>query len=121
MLVLFTILYGGQTAAARYDLSATPSKCVALQKGQVCYARIRIIWQTTEQGDYCLWSANANKPLRCWRDKSSGDYYLEFADSEDLEIVLKYESSETVLATTAVSVAWVYRQRIRNRRSWRIF
>jgi len=118
-LVLLTMLFVSQSHAQDNKLRVTPSKCVALKKGQICYQSIRIRYESLEVRDYCLTVSNRSDPLQCWSDTDMIDYRYRFASSEALEFKI-IDANGTPLASANFNVAWVYKQsKIRNR--WRLF
>lgn len=124
--------------AENIKLTATPDKCVSLRKGQVCYTRVKIRWRSEQPNEYCLWiqarkrsEGQRNQPttsdkqtgrtLHCWPRGNGGEHLHRFASQHSTVFELRPRGTEKVVATTSVSLAWVYRQRRRNKPSWRLF
>jgi len=101
------------------QLRLTPSKCVALKKGQVCYQSIRIRYESLDTQNYCLTVSNQDGPLQCWSSVDLIDYRYRFASKNDLEFKI-IDLNEKILATANFNIAWVYKQS-RKRNRWRLF
>lgn len=117
---LFTILLclSSHSSTAETVLNVKPAKCVAMNKGQICYQQLRFQF-TAPQGDYCLVSKSQKTPLKCWRSAAAGEHQHPFQSDSDIDYRLINEHDVTV-ANASVVVAWVYRKsRARNR--WRLF
>ena len=99
-------------------LKVKPEKCVAMNKGQLCYQKLRFKF-TAPTGDYCLVNQARKKPLVCWQATGSGQFTHAFQSSSDIEYQL-IDSNRQIIASTAVSVAWVY-QKSRKKNRWRLF
>ena len=106
-------------AAELAQLSVTPDKCVALRKGQTCYQKLRFQFSATNKGNYCLIASNQSKPLHCWNTAAAGKFVHQHASDSAVDFALINEQRST-LATTAVSIAWVYKKS-RKRSRWRLF
>lgn len=99
-------------------LSVKPNKCVAMNKGQLCYQKLRFRF-TAPTGNYCLFSGSQRTPLKCWKASRSGQFIHPFESDTDVDYRLVNEESKTV-ANTSVVVAWVYKKS-RKRNRWRLF
>ena len=119
------------THAQSQELTVKPDKCVSLRKGQVCYQRINISWDTDITGHYCILASGQESPLKCWNNKSTGklSYTLESTESVKFDLVNKSVSDENnklltldqLIATATVTIAWVYNTKSRSRTTWRLF
>ena len=107
------------TAAGLAELSVTPDKCVALRKGQVCYQKLRFQFSAGTKGNYCLIASNQSEPLHCWYTVADGKFTHQHASDAAVDFAL-VNAQRTTLATTAVSIAWVYKKS-RKRSRWRLF
>jgi len=115
--VLLTIV--ADSHAQESALNVTPTKCVALRKGQVCYQSLRIRYSSPARGDFCLLISAQQEPLKCWLNIDEIDYRYRFASKNAVEFQL-VDLERRQLASAQFQVAWVYKQsRVRNR--WRIF
>ena len=103
------------------ELTMTPSSCVALNQGQLCYQTISVKWQVPLQAEYCLFQRPSIKPLACWNSSRSGKAELEFESAETVIYDLKLSGSTQAIAETEIEVTWVYSKRKRRRTSWRLF
>lgn len=110
-----------ESEAVLPELVAKPRRCVALRQGQTCYQRATLSWQTAEEGYYCLYSVGKKTPLSCWKDAKEGSFSLQFKASETQQFQLRHGNKNSVLATTELTVAWVYENKKRGRASWRLF
>ena len=73
-------------------LKISPEHCVALLQGQACYVTVELFWQTKTDGNYCLFSSQGERPLKCWQNNSSGEYSQEFVANENIHFSLNYHS-----------------------------
>jgi len=118
---LSALLTPTATRADTQQLQARPDKSVSLRQGQVCYQRVRLIWQAATAGDYCLYDASDKQLLKCWSNASSGNTLYSFASQTDRQFHLTLDNDPAPLAQARVTVSWVYKSKSRRRRSWRLF
>jgi len=118
--LLVNIPSGQSVADDSPILVAKPKKCVALRKGQICYQTIRVSFSTKHKGDYCIQLNNNEQPIKCWADSDRGRLSFEFESDESGQLRLLNKSGE-ILATSPITIAWVYKSRSRRRSSWRLF
>lgn len=116
---MLVLLCCRSVTAADAVLTVTPDKCVALRKGQVCYQNLRLTFETSRQGDFCLFAADQAQPLQCFSGVSSGEVIYPFASEQAMEFNLTNAES-MVLARAEITIAWVYKKS-RNRNRWRLF
>lgn len=133
--LLVTLLMGlccsSVTHAQSDALTVKPDKCVSLRKGQVCYQRINISWDTDKKGHYCILASDQKSPIRCWNNKSNGklSYSLESTENIKFDLITKQPETDNknlltldqLIATATVTIAWVYNTKSRNRTTWRLF
>lgn len=112
------LIIGSPALPADTLFSVKPNKCVAMNKGQVCYQKLRFQF-SAPNGNYCLISKTQSLPLKCWRATTDGQFIHPFQSTTDIEYQLVDENSQTI-ATTSVVVAWVYKKS-RKRNRWRLF
>ncbi len=105
--------------ASSNSLVLTPSKCVTLKEGKVCYEDIEVSWHTLQRGNYCLFSSQQTHPLTCWRQARSGQYRFEFKQSHSVLYQLRQMNTNELIAKQRISVKWVYKNRPNS--SWRLF
>lgn len=129
--VVIAIGSASMTNAQTRELTVKPDKCVSLRKGQVCYQRINISWDTDTTGHYCILASDQESPLKCWNNKSRGklSYSLESTESVKFDLVNKSGTDQSnklltldqLIATATVTIAWVYNTKSRSRTTWRLF
>ncbi len=122
-LVLAPALAAAEAAApqpASASLILSPSRCVALHQGQVCYQRVQISWSSSRAGDYCLYPQDQLAPLHCWQQQSEATLDVEFAADQSRQYVLKDQQGQA-LADATLEVAWVYKANTRRKTHWRLF
>ncbi len=121
-LCLVVVIFCQVVKADSNELTMTPSSCVALNQGQLCYQTIAVNWQASIEGEYCLYQRPIKKPLYCWSaGRHVGKAQLEFEFSETVIYELKRLGSLELIAESEVEVTWVYSKRKRRRTSWRLF
>ncbi|WP_052417472.1 DUF3019 domain-containing protein [Cellvibrio mixtus] len=102
------------------SLLLTPSRCVALHQGQVCYQRVQISWSSFAAGNYCVYQEATPQPLHCWQEQTQGTFVYEFASDSSLLLQLK-NAQQQVVAESTMEVAWVYKANTRRKTHWRLF
>ncbi|MBX2836507.1 MAG: DUF3019 domain-containing protein [Gammaproteobacteria bacterium] len=101
------------------ELIISPSKCVALNKGQVCYQTLTITMKAPLQNEFCLFMGSQSEPLQCWQAVEVAEYRYRFASEKSVEFRLVGDRGQA-LSNSVVNVAWVYKQS-RKRNRWRLF
>jgi len=118
--IFFLALLGAQSVWAQESaLKITPSKCVALKKGRICYQSLRIQFTPSTTSDFCLKVSDQSEPLECWSNSKAVDFKYRFASSTDLTFEIIDMSNQT-LSSATFAVAWVYKQS-RKKNRWRLF
>lgn len=109
------------------ELIAQPNKCVALNEGRACFAKVNVTWHLDHPANICLLDSVKSEPLFCWRNATRGQYLYNMEASKDikLSLILLKESNlkvqpNTSLAHTTINVSWLYKSNSRKRR-WRLF
>ncbi len=102
------------------SIGNTPQKCVSLKEGQLCTQRIVIEWAALNRGDYCVFTDRLAEPLSCWEASLNGQLRVIYKDNVDWVFTLRPKGQEIVLATSTMSIAWVYKNRRRSS-GWRTF
>ena len=111
-----------KTSTGEYDIIiATPNQCVALNRGQVCYQDVTLVWRSRKVGDFCVGSSQTQTPLQCWQNQQEGEMALEVKATESVRFTLNTQEDNTQLAEALMRVAWVYQQKRRKLASWRLF
>lgn len=103
------------------ELSIKPHRCVALHEGQDCYQNIVIRWHSENVGRYCLLNEHSREALKCWSHGDNGVFHYDFQSNKSVSFLLTSMPDGTVIATTDMLVAWVYKSRKRQRMNWRLF
>ncbi len=96
-------------------LEATPSQCVALESGRVCYAEIQIQWHLSKGQHVCL--ILDDQVLHCGNELH-GEQRLEFASKETRQLQLVVDGQ--TIATQPLQVSYVHKVN-RLKRRWRLF
>jgi hypothetical protein len=122
-LILFILILPPQIQAGDGDntLKIVPDRCISLHQGQVCYQFTTLSWQMPVISDYCLFQEGIEEPLKCWDTADNGTFKIDFQSSTPVSYQLQEVSSHSVVASSTVTVAWVYKSKKRQRRSWRLF
>ncbi|ATC96878.1 DUF3019 domain-containing protein [Pseudoalteromonas tunicata] len=103
------------------NLHVTPNRCVALRQGQTCFQDITFKWQQAEVANYCLIELSTSQPLKCWQHATRGEYSIDFKSEKSLTYVLRKDKESTNLASSTVTVSWVYKSSKRPKSSWKLF
>ena len=102
------------------SLLATPSTCVALHRGQVCYARVRLSWPALAAGDWCLEREDGPR-LVCWQGAELTVHEHAYASASVERYRLVRVADGASVSSAEVRTAWVYRTGRRNASGWRLF
>ncbi len=106
--------------AAKVQLQVTPSSCVALHRGQVCFQRLQLRWNNPAGRRLCLFLQPLEEALHC-STVSPAVYRHEYRSAESEVFILREAVSGEVLSTATVTTAWVYRTGKRSSSGWRLF
>lgn len=101
-------------------LIAKPDSCVALHRGQPCFARIQLSWTEPVESDVCLYANDDNTPLVCLPG-SRLEATVEHSSSTSTLYSLRIKNATQVLAEVVVRTAWVYRTGRKSSSGWRLF
>jgi hypothetical protein len=101
--------------------TATPERCVALHKGQICYQDVLFRWQTPSKGDYCLVMSKSGRQLTCWNGASLQEYHYSFEGDKTTSFSLITDDKADPLARVKVVVTWVYKAPKQSQSGWRLF
>ena len=116
--LLISLLPETSLAASKTELVLKPAKCVSLRQGQICYADVELIWNSTQIGDYCLYASIQDKPLTCWQKEASGQFSGELSADHNIRFTLK--KGNVIVGEAELQMAWVYKKK-RSSVSWRVF
>jgi hypothetical protein len=103
------------------NIEISPTKCVAMRQDQTCYISAQIIWQLPQSGEYCLYSDQQVKPLKCWLSDYQGDWIQDFVVEQDITFTLKTNNSEAPILSAVLHLAWVHKKEKISHSSWRVF
>ena len=122
-LSLLNMFWGTSVMAIENEasLNLSPTLCIAIHQGQQCYVDIKINWKSTQHGQYCLFSSQQAKALKCWQKVTKGIYAQEIVAKNNVMFMLRHTGSDVVLNSKVLEVAWVYKKNTRARSSWRMF
>ncbi len=101
------------------ELTAKPTTCVALKRGNTCYQKITVAWQGSGLSEACLYITNQKDPLVCWQHSEAAEFRFEFVSAEDQELFVLTEDNKTELARIKIEIAWVYKTKKKS--SWNLF
>lgn len=120
-LQLISTLATADEVVSTVELSIKPNRCVALHEGQDCYQHIVIRWRSASIGQYCLLNELSEEELKCWSPSDTGIFRYDFRSNKSVSFILMSMPDGTVIATSEMLVAWVYKSRKRQRMNWRLF
>ncbi len=103
------------------SLKITPDRCISLHKGQTCYQKITIHWQSAIQADYCLFQKGIVSPLQCWKASRNGELKIDIQSTKPIDYELRRQGEHSPFATSSLSIHWVYKSTKRQKRGWRLF
>lgn len=109
------------TAATENGFDITPSRCVALRQGQTCFQDVVFKWQQAHVGNYCVVELSTSEPLKCWKNTSSGELNIDFQSDKTLTYVLRKDEEPTNIASSTITVSWVFKSSKRPKSSWKLF
>lgn len=107
----------------QFGLQAQPNKCVALNQGRECFAKMMINWRMENTSDYCLvikYFDGKRDELKCWQQKRFGQMAYEFQSVGDAQFLLTRSVDNKTVASTDIQISWLYKASARKRR-WRLF
>ena len=94
LMTTLALVIGTKTQADTI-LDVRPNKCVAMNKGQLCYQKLRFTFKA-QPGDYCLFAKPQKKPLQCWQNSGKGQFIYPFQSQTDIEYKLVKDNAETI-------------------------
>jgi len=107
-------------ASAGPYLQARPGTCVALHKGQVCFQKVSLSWNSPDAQRMCLFIGDTEQALHC-SSKVQATYVHAYQSKTSQQFYLRKGEAGPVLAAASVNTAWVYRTGRRSSSSWRLF
>jgi len=123
LLAAATLLISGGAMAAEQVAAFTvqPDRCIALNRGQVCYQKLTFRWQTTAGARYCLYEDMVAAPIVCWTGTEKSSHEVEFASDHNIIYRIRLEDQQAILAEVEVELAWVYQSNRKSFSRWRLF
>lgn len=112
---------GARAAEQVAAFTVQPRRCIALNRGQVCYQKLAFEWQTAADSRYCLHQDEVLMPLVCWNGAERSSYDIEFASDRNIIYRIRREGQADDLAQVEVEVAWVYQSNRKSFSRWRLF
>jgi len=106
--------------ASEAPLTTTPSTCVTLHRGQVCYLEVRLSWLVPGPGEWCI-ERDDGRRLVCWRGQERRAHVHEYASASAERYHLVRVADAAILASAEIRTAWVYRSGRRSSSGWRLF
>ena len=101
------------------ELQVKPAKCVALNQGRTCFAKVSFTWQGQYNNKLCLYQKKPREQISCWQPLTKQSIEFEFESNETKHYQL-INHQQKVLAETTIEVNWVYDSGPKKRR-WRVF
>jgi len=102
-------------------LTIEPSRCIALEQGQTCFAGLKFRWTNPATGEYCLFDERQRDPLVCWKGRTVTSYTLEFKSNKNVSYDIRLKLSDQSLAQALVKISWVYKSNTSSTSRWRLF
>ncbi len=110
------------------ELKVKPKQCVSLKRGQSCYTKAVVSWQSEEQGNYCVvWQpelenlGGPEKQQRCFSGQKQGRFKVSLKIQSKLVFRLVDTDREIALASAELEYFWVYNKSKRPQQSWRLY
>lgn len=123
-LIAFVFVFvPGATVADKLSTTLTiePSRCIALEQGQVCFASLKFRWTNPATGEYCLFDERQRNPVVCWEGNTITSYKLEFKSNKNVRYEIRSKLSDQSLAQALVKISWVYKSNTTSTSRWRLF
>lgn len=103
------------------DLTVKPDRCIGLQQGQVCFAKLKFTWTTPASGEFCLFDERRADPLVCWIGRSKSTFSQKFESNKNVTYEIRLKNNSEALAQALVKVSWVYKSNNSSTSRWRLF
>lgn len=125
-ILFFSCALATSATADTIQFSIIPNKCISLRKGQTCFQRVVLRWQSTNQSErpdlMCLWRDGDPDALKCWQGQATGEFRYNLAEKKTTGFYLVAgEQQLPVVARAEVKITWVYSNRSSGRTRWRLF
>jgi hypothetical protein len=109
-LILLLLLLMPAFVVAETDGEATmrmtvkPMLCIIDKRTPQCQLAFLVVWESEQDGYYCLFNDFGDAPLRCWNDEREGRLNDERSVNESFSYWMTGDDSENRLAMIAVEV-----------------
>jgi hypothetical protein len=97
-------------------LTVKPVLCVTDRREEGCPLSITVSWRSDDEGDYCLHSELADRPIRCWESAAAGMVVEERVIRETFSYWLTNGANATLAEATLELLTTDSDDRRRNRR-----
>jgi Protein of unknown function (DUF3019) len=114
-------LWAGAQEPLKPEFLITPTRCIALHQGQICYQKFNIIWRTSNYSDYCLYQKGNEQAIYCWQAANQGSLGYDFAHNSTQTLQLINIKEKILVSESTIEVAWVYKANTRRKTHWRLF
>lgn len=111
----------GQSHKDSITLSLKPKECVVFKEGDKCYANVKVKWNASGSGSFCLFRTPGDVMLECWKGVSEGRFTEDLVMDEPVDYYLVYADSSEILVSETLSLSWVYKKSSRPEHTWRLF
>ena len=119
--LLLCLAHGAFSAEQVAAFTVQPERCIALNRGQLCYQQLTFQWQTAAGARYCLHQDAVAAPLICWNGNERSSHELEFESDSNIIYAIRREGQAENLTQVEVEVAWVYQSNRNGFSRWRLF
>lgn len=104
------------------QFSIKPRLCVLNAGEEVCRDELEVKWQSAQARSLCLYQSDKEKPLRCWREATAGEYQFELTASVSTDFQLRELDSNTSLSDQRFQVVYNEKKYRKARRNpWSFF
>jgi len=102
-------------------LSLKPKECVVFKEGDKCYANIKVKWNASGSGSFCLFRTPGDVKLECWKGVSEGRFTEELVMDESVDYYVVRADNSEILIRKTLHLSWVYKKSSRPEHTWRLF
>ena len=85
-------------------MTVKPMLCIIDKRTPQCQLAFLVVWESEQDGYYCLFNDFGDAPLRCWNDEREGRLNDERSVNESFSYWMTGDDSENRLAMIAVEV-----------------
>ncbi len=99
------------------ELTIKPKLCITDSPEKICRLPLEFVWQTDNQGNYCLVQETNRNTLQCWQQDRQGQWQSTQQVNDQEVFWLTQDGQTRPLAEAAIEVLSTYTEdRRRNRR-----